>query len=66
MFGFTLENLSGLSTDENWTQKWVENVTVIHKLVSLKNFCVYWNPNDTFLDTKEEMGKAMQELVKGV
>ncbi len=50
VFGFTLENLSGKSTDLDWIAQWVENVTVVHKLVSLKNFAVYWNPNDKFLE----------------
>jgi hypothetical protein len=60
-----MENLSGQSTDENWFAKWVENVTVIHKLVSLKNFSVYWNPSDKFLvyNNTDELGKAMKQLV---
>jgi vacuolar protein sorting-associated protein 13A/C len=38
---------------------------IIHKLVSLKNFSVYWNPERDFLSFKNsaEMGKFMSEMI---
>lgn len=52
--GFTLNELSALSTDENWIPKFIDNAAGFsHKLLSLKSLCAYWNTNTTSIYTDD-------------
>ena len=64
--GITIEKISGTTTDKDWNNKWIENSTIIHKLLQLSNLSVYWNPNDPFLKfkTTEEAAKLLDNLIK--
>lgn len=47
-FGITLEQLSAVSTDENWEQAFIaEAVDRIHKLMNLESFSMYWDSQST-------------------
>lgn len=65
MAGITIEKVSGQSTDHSWNPKWLENETIVHKLLSLKNLALYWNPSEPFLKfkTSSEAAEALQKLV---
>ena len=42
--GFSLHELSGVSTDEDWTPKFIETTQPLtHKLLTLDAFSVYWD-----------------------
>jgi len=64
-FGITLESISGRSTDKFWNAKWLEDVTIIHKLVSLRNLSLYWNMNEPFVkfSNAQELGEALKNLI---
>ncbi|XP_067143145.1 intermembrane lipid transfer protein Vps13 isoform X2 [Centruroides vittatus] len=48
--GITLHNLSFETTDENWKPCILQDtVKLIHKLVILDSFAVYWNSNTTMI-----------------
>ncbi|KAL3231388.1 Intermembrane lipid transfer protein VPS13 [Nakaseomyces bracarensis] len=48
--GITLRELSAVSTDENWTPKFIEIAQPItHKLFKMDSLCCYWNTNSVFL-----------------
>uniref|UniRef100_A0AC34RBS8 Uncharacterized protein n=1 Tax=Panagrolaimus sp. JU765 TaxID=591449 RepID=A0AC34RBS8_9BILA len=65
--GVTLDFLDFQTTDENWQAMIVkEAVKVFHKLVSLQNLAVYWNPNSRLfsdLKSNEEIKKALMETI---
>eukprot|EP01117_Protostelium_nocturnum_P009173 TRINITY_DN3284_c0_g1_i3.p1 TRINITY_DN3284_c0_g1~~TRINITY_DN3284_c0_g1_i3.p1 ORF type:complete len:3093 (+),score=888.87 TRINITY_DN3284_c0_g1_i3:80-9358(+) len=63
--GITLESISGFSTDRFWNQKFVEDVTIIHKLISLRNLSVYWDTKEPFLKFKnsQELGELLKKLI---
>lgn len=47
-FGITLEQLSAVSTDENWEEAFIsEAVDRIHKLMNLESFSMYWDSQDS-------------------
>ncbi|KAJ3092913.1 hypothetical protein HK102_000456 [Quaeritorhiza haematococci] len=51
--GITLDELSAVSTDENWNQTFIhEQVGVIHKLLKLGSLAVYWNTDAISLASK--------------
>ncbi|ANZ74777.1 BA75_01327T0 [Komagataella pastoris] len=46
--GFTLGELSAVSTDSNWIPNFISSVTLYtHKLLTLDSFAVYWNTETT-------------------
>ncbi|KAF3086913.1 hypothetical protein TWF102_010860 [Orbilia oligospora] len=48
--GFTLEEFSAVSTDENWQPIFIQgNVAVTHKLGKLSSLAVYWNTDTELL-----------------
>ncbi|KAK6505305.1 hypothetical protein TWF481_007211 [Arthrobotrys musiformis] len=48
--GFTLEEFSAVSTDENWRPIFIQgNVAVTHKLGKLRSLAVYWNTDTELL-----------------
>ncbi|RVD82950.1 uncharacterized protein DFL_007357 [Arthrobotrys flagrans] len=48
--GFTLEEFSAVSTDENWQPIFIQgNVAVTHKLAKLSSLAVYWNTDTELL-----------------
>ncbi|KAJ3192438.1 hypothetical protein HK101_006567 [Irineochytrium annulatum] len=64
--GFTLSELSAVSTDENWNEAFLhEEVGVIHKLVRLGSFSAYWNTDAMSLAgmPPEESLKVFMRLI---
>ncbi|KAL4233287.1 Vacuolar protein sorting-associated protein 13D [Mactra antiquata] len=63
-FGVVIKNLSAQSTDGNWVPKFVsrDNVEMMHKLVDLQNFSLYFDTNTTLVGdlTKYEMSDYLQ------
>ncbi|RKO88856.1 N-terminal region of Chorein, a TM vesicle-mediated sorter-domain-containing protein, partial [Blyttiomyces helicus] len=58
--GFTLAELSAVSTDENWKEAYIHLSTGrIHKLLSLDSLAVYWNTNSVSL-----AGKSPAESIR--
>ncbi|KAI5362557.1 putative vacuolar protein sorting-associated protein [Septoria linicola] len=50
--GITLQELSAVSTDENWKPTWVAGTsTTTHKLATLGSLAVYWDTDATLLGT---------------
>ncbi|KAJ6262787.1 Vacuolar protein-sorting-associated protein [Drechslerella dactyloides] len=48
--GFTLEEFSAVSTDENWQPIFIQgNVATTHKLGKLSSLAIYWNTDTTLL-----------------
>ncbi|KAK6332723.1 hypothetical protein TWF696_002747 [Orbilia brochopaga] len=48
--GFTLEEFSAVSTDENWQPIFIQgNVATTHKLGRLSSLAIYWNTDTTLL-----------------
>ena len=69
MLGVTLEHLHAHSTNDDWEETFLKGShQFVHKLVSLKNVAMYWNPRGDFLDytSQQEMGEAMLRLVSWV
>lgn len=48
--GFTLQELSAVSTNENWEPAFVESSIVTHKLATLKSLAFYWNSDSQEVD----------------
>ncbi|KAK4542998.1 hypothetical protein LTR36_005996 [Oleoguttula mirabilis] len=56
--GLTLQELSAVSTDENWRPTWVQSTTpTTHKLATLGSLAVYWDTDTELLGT----GKGEQD-----
>ncbi|KAI7536141.1 vacuolar protein sorting-associated protein 13, partial [Hortaea werneckii] len=50
--GLTLQELSAVSTDENWRPTWVQSTTpTTHKLATLGSLAVYWDTEASLLGT---------------
>ena len=67
VLGVTMEHLHAHSTDDSWDETFIKGPhQFVHKLVTLKNVAVYWNPRGDFLDytSLSEMGEAMKKLVR--
>ncbi|EPS41948.1 hypothetical protein H072_4103 [Dactylellina haptotyla CBS 200.50] len=48
--GFTLEEFSAVSTNENWLPIFIQgNVAVTHKLGKLSSLAIYWNTDTTLI-----------------
>jgi len=65
-FGVTLEEVSAVSADERWKPAFLtQEHKLIHKLVSLKNLALYWNPNEPPLkfETVAEMARLLEKLI---
>ncbi|KAK6342601.1 hypothetical protein TWF718_007998 [Orbilia javanica] len=64
--GFTLEEFSAVSTDENWQPIFIQgNVAVTHKLGKLSSLAVYWNTDTKFLgqNTQEDVLTEFPRLI---
>lgn len=52
--GITLDELSALSTDENWVPKFINNAfEATRKVLTLKSLCAYWNTNTNTIFTED-------------
>ncbi|MCJ1472238.1 hypothetical protein MMC13_000885 [Lambiella insularis] len=63
--GFTLKELSAVSTDENWRPTFVQSSSgTTHKLATLGSLAFYWNTDATLLGTGKgsETGAEGQQL----
>ncbi|SMY22303.1 unnamed protein product [Zymoseptoria tritici ST99CH_1A5] len=50
--GLTLQELSAVSTDENWKPTWIQgSSTTTHKLATLGSLAVYWDTDTELLGT---------------
>ncbi|KAK4623994.1 Vacuolar protein sorting-associated protein 13 [Fulvia fulva] len=50
--GITLQELSAVSTDENWKPTWIQNASATtHKLATLGSLAVYWDTDTELLGT---------------
>lgn len=50
--GITLQELSAVSTDENWKPTWIQGASVTtHKLATLGSLAVYWDTDTELLGT---------------
>jgi vacuolar protein sorting-associated protein 13A/C len=50
--GITLQELSAVSTDENWKPTWIQGAsTTTHKLATLGSLAVYWDTDTELLGT---------------
>jgi vacuolar protein sorting-associated protein 13A/C len=74
--GLTLQELSAVSTDENWKPTWVAgSSTTTHKLATLGSLAMYWDTDATLFgagtgeessgDHKEILAKFRELIVKG-
>lgn len=78
--GLTLQELSAVSTDENWRPTWIQSTsTTSHKLATLGSLALYWNTDAELLgsgtgqqDAKEQgldhkgmLDKFREMIVKG-
>lgn len=78
--GLTLQELSAVSTDENWRPTWIQSTSgTTHKLATLGSLAVYWDTDTKLLgsgsggqDAKEQgldhnatMDKLREMIVKG-
>lgn len=65
--GFTLEEFSAVSTNENWEPAFVhDNVSVTHKLAKLGSLAIYWNTDATHFAgqaTHDEIIQAFHTLI---
>ncbi|XP_053397933.1 intermembrane lipid transfer protein VPS13D-like isoform X2 [Mercenaria mercenaria] len=63
-FGVVIKNLSAQSTDGSWIPKFVsrDNVEMMHKLVDLQNFSLYFDTNTTLVGDlpKNDMTNNLQ------
>ncbi|KAI9292119.1 vacuolar protein sorting-associated protein vps13 [Neoconidiobolus thromboides FSU 785] len=58
--GVTLSQISAVSTDENWNEAIIDSASkVIHKLLTLKKFGIYWNT-----ETKSLGGKSVDDAIR--
>lgn len=58
--GFTLEEFSAISTNENWEPNFIQgNVAIAHKLAKLGALAIYWNTDSVHL-----AGKPHAEVVE--
>ncbi|KAI8811809.1 hypothetical protein BJ742DRAFT_753443 [Cladochytrium replicatum] len=58
--GITLDELSAVSTDENWLEAFIhEELGIIHKLAKMGSLAVYWNT-----DEPSFRGKSFDECIK--
>ena len=66
-FGITLESLHSQSTDGNWNPTFLHHHSpLVHKLIELKNFAMYWDSNTKFIDyyNSEDMAEELENLVQ--
>jgi len=68
--GLTLQELSAVSTDENWKPTWIQGASVTtHKLATLGSLGVYWDTDTELLGTgtgqqdAKEQGMDHKEVV---
>lgn len=64
--GFTLHNLSFETTDDKWNPCIIqENVSLIHKLITLDSLAVYWNSGTTLFSnlSVEDRQNAMEKSI---
>lgn len=68
--GLTLQELSAVSTDENWRPTWIQSTSgTTHKLATLGSLAVYWDTDAKLLGTgtgeatAEEQGLDHQTLL---
>lgn len=64
--GITLEHLSAVSANDNWIPTFLNSDhTIIHKLITLKNLAVYWNPDEQLepYDTTKSVSDRLSEMV---
>ncbi|KAM0716599.1 hypothetical protein Q7P37_008044 [Cladosporium fusiforme] len=68
--GLTLQELSAVSTDENWRPTWIQSTSgTTHKLATLGSLAVYWDTDAKLLgsgtgeETAEEQGIDHQTLL---
>ncbi|ANB14494.1 membrane morphogenesis protein VPS13 [Sugiyamaella lignohabitans] len=60
--GFTLEELSALSTDDEWNPKFIQSIThVTRKLAKLNSLAIYWNTDSDSIrrTSDDESGEKM-------
>jgi len=66
VMGITLEHLNAQTTNDQWVPSFIDTKQkLIHKLVDLKNFVVYWDYDSEPLsfNSSEEMGKKLEEMI---
>lgn len=65
--GITLDELSAISTDENWKHTFISvSNQLTHKLLTLKSLCCYWNTEteSIYTDNHEELlGKFKNSII---
>ncbi|GAB7364086.1 hypothetical protein MBLNU230_g4638t1 [Neophaeotheca triangularis] len=68
--GLTLQELSAVSTDENWRPTWIQSTSgTTHKLATLGSLALYWDTDAELLgtgtgqQTAKEQGIEHQELL---
>ncbi|VDP11245.1 unnamed protein product, partial [Onchocerca flexuosa] len=61
--GATLEGIDFKTTDENWNETiHKEVVKVVYKLVSLKNFAIYWNSDSKLISDSNDSAVISQTM----
>ncbi|KAK4502697.1 hypothetical protein PRZ48_006123 [Zasmidium cellare] len=60
--GITLQELSAVSTDENWKPTWIQgNSATTHKLATLGSLAVYWDTDTQLLGTGSGQQDAKEQ-----
>ncbi|ONH69567.1 Vacuolar protein sorting-associated protein 13 [Cyberlindnera fabianii] len=64
--GVVLKELSGVSTDENWSPTFISVAThLTHKLLTLNSLCAYWNTDSAsiYTDDHDELLKKFKASI---
>ncbi|KAG0637605.1 hypothetical protein HOY80DRAFT_1138202 [Tuber brumale] len=65
--GFTLEEFSAVSTNENWEPNFIQdNVSVTHKLAKLGSLAIYWNTDSENFGGRPDAHATMVKDFKGL
>lgn len=62
--GLTLNELSAVSTDANWTPSFIEiTQNITHKLLTLNSLCLYWNTDSPPLIAEDDQDRSLDNFV---
>ncbi|PWW77256.1 DUF1162-domain-containing protein [Tuber magnatum] len=65
--GFTLEEFSAISTNENWEPNFIQdNVSITHKLAKLGSLAIYWNTDSEHFGGHPNTHATMVKDFKGL